>query len=346
MRSTLLAAAAVLSLGFSATAFAAGGGANSTSSSQPSKPVDPNFARAKAMIEAKDYNGALPLLQQVVAKDPRNADAYNLMGYATRKCGNANGSLQYYQQALAIDPRHLGAHEYIGEAYLMLDRLPRCRAASRPSRFAVRLRLHRIPHAQDGDRKLQAGQEADELTVRRAAPDLRTAARAVLLASSAAAQTSNPLRHPQWPSCWPDQRMRLSAAERQFAHARMAVAHERWDRRRHRGAWQDHDRIMASAAGAAGTAARWPSRPAFAAARGRSPVITLVGGLGRADVRHDHHRAAQHRRLAQIALATPISRHDSTAAHCPGRQDRTTCPWATRRLEYPSHGTAPMTSST
>ena len=49
------------------------------------------------MIEARDYKGALPLLQQVVAKDPRNADAYNLMGYATRKSGNPNGSLQYYK---------------------------------------------------------------------------------------------------------------------------------------------------------------------------------------------------------------------------------------------------------
>lgn len=122
MRSTLLAAVAVLSLGFSAGAFAAGGGADSTSSSQPSKPVDPNFARGKAMIQAGDYKGALPYLQQAVATDPRNADAYNLMGYATRKAGDPNGSLQYYQQALAIDPRHLGAHEYIGEAYLMLDR--------------------------------------------------------------------------------------------------------------------------------------------------------------------------------------------------------------------------------
>ena len=74
------------------------------------------------MIEARDYKGSLPLLQQVVAKDPRNADAYNLMGYATRSAGDPNGSLQYYQQALAIDPRHLGAHEYIGEAYLMLNR--------------------------------------------------------------------------------------------------------------------------------------------------------------------------------------------------------------------------------
>jgi tetratricopeptide (TPR) repeat protein len=121
MRSTLFAIAAVLSLGCSADAFAAGGGADPQPASQ-AKPVDPNFAQAKAMIEAKNYKAALPLLQQVVAKDPRNADAYNLMGYAVRSSGDANGSLQYYQQALAIDPRHLGAHEYIGEAYLMLNR--------------------------------------------------------------------------------------------------------------------------------------------------------------------------------------------------------------------------------
>jgi Tfp pilus assembly protein PilF len=118
MRSTLIVVIAALSFGFTATAFAAGGGGADTTAS---KPADPNYVRAKAMIEARDYANALPLLQQVVAKDPKNADAYNLMGYATRKSGNANGSLQYYQQALAIDPRHLGANEYIGEAYLMLD---------------------------------------------------------------------------------------------------------------------------------------------------------------------------------------------------------------------------------
>lgn len=121
MRSLFLVSIAVLSFGFPTASFAAGGGSDS-SSSQPAKPVDPNFARAKAMIEARDYRGALPLLQQVVAKDPRNADAYNLMGYATRSSGDPNGSLQYYQQALSIDSRHLGAHEYIGEAYLMLNR--------------------------------------------------------------------------------------------------------------------------------------------------------------------------------------------------------------------------------
>lgn len=121
MRSTLIAVLAALSFGLAASAFAAGGGGGGGADTPAAKPADPNYTRAKAMIEARDYTNALPLLQQVVTKDPRNADAYNLMGFATRKSGNASGSLQYYQQALAIDPRHLGAHEYIGEAYLMLD---------------------------------------------------------------------------------------------------------------------------------------------------------------------------------------------------------------------------------
>lgn len=124
MRSTVLAAVTMLALGLPAATFAAGGGADSprVQSAPAAAPADPTFAQAKAMIEAKNYAGAIPLLQQVVAKDQRNADAYNLLGFATRASGNPNGSLQYYTQALAVDPRHLGAHEYLGEAYLMLDR--------------------------------------------------------------------------------------------------------------------------------------------------------------------------------------------------------------------------------
>jgi len=124
MRSTFL-----ISL-ISALAFAAGGpalamgGGGSTTTTAPAQTADPNFTRAKSMIEAGDYKNALPLLQQVVAKDARNADAYNLMGYATRKSGDPNGSLQYYNQALSIDPKHVGALEYLGEAYLQLGRLP------------------------------------------------------------------------------------------------------------------------------------------------------------------------------------------------------------------------------
>ncbi|MBN9086865.1 MAG: tetratricopeptide repeat protein [Reyranella sp.] len=123
MRSALCFSVASCVLGFSIAAFAAGGGGGGIDST-PAKPVDPAFGQARALIEAKNYAAAMPLLQQVAAKDPRNADAYTLMGYATRKSGNPNGSLQYYNQALTLDPKHIGAHEYVGEAYLMLDRLP------------------------------------------------------------------------------------------------------------------------------------------------------------------------------------------------------------------------------
>jgi tetratricopeptide (TPR) repeat protein len=127
MRLALFAGIA-LAFALAGPAYAAGGGGGGgppdAAVSTPAKPVDPNFIKAKAMVEAKDYKSPMPLLQQVVASDPKNADAYSLMGYATRKSGDANGSLQYYNQALAIDPKHVGAHEYIGEAYLQLDRLP------------------------------------------------------------------------------------------------------------------------------------------------------------------------------------------------------------------------------
>lgn len=119
MRTHITLVAASLAMALSSPAFGMG---NDSSAPPTAKPAaDPTFARAKAMIEAKDYKGALPLLQQVVAKEPKNADAYNLMGYATRKSGDPNGSLQYYNYALTLDPKHLGANEYIGEAYLMLD---------------------------------------------------------------------------------------------------------------------------------------------------------------------------------------------------------------------------------
>src|ERR1700716_1470530 len=86
MRSTPVILAAALVFGAGVPSFAAGGGGGG--SDQPAavtKPVDPSFAQAKAMIEAKNYAAAIPLLKQVVAKNPRDADAYVLMGYATRK---------------------------------------------------------------------------------------------------------------------------------------------------------------------------------------------------------------------------------------------------------------------
>ena len=104
-----------------------GGGGADGSGGFVGKPEDPKYAEAVRAIKAKDYPKAVPLLQDVVSRDAANADAYNWLGYATRKNGDPNGAIPYYEKALAIDPKHRGAHEYIGEAYLMLDNLPKAK---------------------------------------------------------------------------------------------------------------------------------------------------------------------------------------------------------------------------
>lgn len=87
------------------------------------KPVDPNYAEGKKAIDRKDWAAAIPLFQQVVAKDAKNADAFNWLGYAQRNQGNYDAAFDAYNKALAIDSRHRGAHEYIGEAYLKVGNI-------------------------------------------------------------------------------------------------------------------------------------------------------------------------------------------------------------------------------
>ena len=124
MRPTVFASAALLALGLPIATFAAGGGADPPKpvASTPAVPADPAFAQAKAMVDQKNYAGAIPLLQQVVQRNPRNADAYNLLGYSTRASGNPNGRCSTTSRRSPSIPSIIGAHEYLGEAYLMLDR--------------------------------------------------------------------------------------------------------------------------------------------------------------------------------------------------------------------------------
>jgi len=105
----------------------ADGGGGSGRAGTPAKPEDAQYTAAVKAIKAGEYAKAIPLLEGVISRDGQNADAFNWLGYATRKTGNPAGSLPFYEKALAIDPKHRGAHEYIGEAYLMLDNLAKAK---------------------------------------------------------------------------------------------------------------------------------------------------------------------------------------------------------------------------
>ena len=116
--------AAVLGLGLLAGgALAAGGGGSST----PAKKEDSSYTEAKKMIAAGKYKMAIPLLQQSLAENPANADAYNYLGYSLRKSGNREDALVSYRKALAIDPEHRGANEYLGELYLEMGQLDKAK---------------------------------------------------------------------------------------------------------------------------------------------------------------------------------------------------------------------------
>ncbi len=87
------------------------------------KPTDPDVIDAQKAIKDKNWDTAMELLNKAVARDPKNADIHNLMGFTERSRGNFDAAFKHYEQALALNPRHRGAHEYIGEAYLMTGNL-------------------------------------------------------------------------------------------------------------------------------------------------------------------------------------------------------------------------------
>ncbi|MGH8699448.1 MAG: tetratricopeptide repeat protein, partial [Burkholderiales bacterium] len=80
-----------------------------------------------AAIRAQNWNAAIASFGKVAAREPRDADAQNFLGFAYRKSGNLDLAFKHYNDALKLDPKHRGAHEYIGEAYLMQGNLTKAR---------------------------------------------------------------------------------------------------------------------------------------------------------------------------------------------------------------------------
>lgn len=111
---------AVLAFGmflYTGTAHAAG------SSDAPAAADLAEMVAARDHVKAERYKDAIPQLQKVVAQQPQNADAWNLLAYSQRKMDDLNASLENYKKALSIDPSHKDAHEYLGELYLRMGDL-------------------------------------------------------------------------------------------------------------------------------------------------------------------------------------------------------------------------------
>ena len=87
--------------------------------SAPAK--QPELKAARLAIARKDYSMAISELNAVLSKKPEHADAWNLLGYSSRKSGDFETAETAYKKALEIDPKHTQAMEYMGEMYLTLN---------------------------------------------------------------------------------------------------------------------------------------------------------------------------------------------------------------------------------
>jgi tetratricopeptide (TPR) repeat protein len=105
----------IVSTGFAAAALASG---TESGDDSKKKKDDTQYSSGVNKVKQKDFQGAIDLLNQVVLRDPKNANAWNYIGFSDRMLGKYDESLAAYEKALAIEPDHIGANEYLGELYV------------------------------------------------------------------------------------------------------------------------------------------------------------------------------------------------------------------------------------
>lgn len=113
----------VFAVGCSATqtAGSTGEGPEPSATIEPLSDGDPDLEKAKALIEQQKYADAIPVLEKVVARDPKNAEALGTLGLAYDATGKLDDAEKHYKQALALDPKLVGALQNLGALYVNMD---------------------------------------------------------------------------------------------------------------------------------------------------------------------------------------------------------------------------------
>jgi tetratricopeptide (TPR) repeat protein len=120
MRKTLAAAhaAALLTALTAATLTAAPVRANDMPTTPVANAENKDYAAGRSAVGRKDWPAAVASFTKVVAAEPNNADAHNLLAYSYRWQGKYDDAFSHYERALSINPDHRGALEYQGVAFV------------------------------------------------------------------------------------------------------------------------------------------------------------------------------------------------------------------------------------
>ena len=82
----------------------------------------------KADTSQKKFCKARKKYEAAVSTDSTYYQAWNMVGYCARHCGDLSASLNAYMKCLALAPDYEEAHEYLGELYIRMGDMEKARA--------------------------------------------------------------------------------------------------------------------------------------------------------------------------------------------------------------------------
>ena len=98
-----------------------------TESSPAKNAASADYIAGTQAVEKKQWTLAAESFKRATLQDPKNADAWNMLGYSSRWAGKYPEAFDAYAKALALDPLHRGANSYLGVAYVRTNDLAKAR---------------------------------------------------------------------------------------------------------------------------------------------------------------------------------------------------------------------------
>lgn len=90
---------------------------------------DPRLQEGYDLIVANKIDEAVALANQILTENPRSASAFNLLGLALYKSGDAEGAVAQYRRALEADAKYAEAYFNLGNAYERLEKFQEAEVA-------------------------------------------------------------------------------------------------------------------------------------------------------------------------------------------------------------------------
>lgn len=78
----------------------------------------PLIQQARALVALKDYSGAVMAGREAIARDPGNAEAFQVTGIAQLAMNELSGAIASFEKAVEIEPNHGWAQNNLGFAAL------------------------------------------------------------------------------------------------------------------------------------------------------------------------------------------------------------------------------------